>query len=97
MVDTVTKLSVSSTPADDGTLTMTARVSPAHRTPGASPATGSVVFSVDGASSEPIPLSGGRAMVQVELGPGEHTASATYSGDSEHAPSESGPVSVTAA
>jgi hypothetical protein len=97
MADTVTKLSISNTPSDDGTLTMSARVSMAHRTSGASPATGTVVFSVDGASSEPIPLSGGRATVQVEMGPGEHTASAKYSGDAEHAPSDSGPVSVAAA
>lgn len=77
-------------------LIMTAQVSPAHQSPGATEATGTVVFSVDGASSEPIPLSGGRAVVKAELGPGEHTASAAYSGDAEHAPSDSGPVSVPA-
>ncbi|ACU71125.1 putative outer membrane adhesin like protein [Catenulispora acidiphila DSM 44928] len=92
---TVTKLSVAKV-AEDGTVTMTARVSPAHRTAGAAEATGSVEFSIDGASSGPIPLSSGRAMVQAEVGPGEHTASAKYSGDTEHAPSDSGPVGVTA-
>jgi hypothetical protein len=35
-------------------------------------------------------------MVQAEVGPGEHTASAKYSGDAEHEPSDSGPVSVKA-
>jgi hypothetical protein len=73
---------------------MAARVSPAHRSPGASAVTGSVVFTLDGTSSGPIPLTGGRAMVQAETGPGEHTASVKYSGDAEHSPSESGPVSV---
>lgn len=95
MVDTVTKVSVSSTRADDGSLTMTARVSPAHRTPGASPATGTVEFFLDGASSGPVPLANGRASVQIDLGPGEHTVGAKYSGDAEHAPSDSGPVSIS--
>lgn len=95
LVDTVTKVSVSSTRADDGSLTMTARVSPAHRTPGDSPATGTVKFFLDGASSGPVPLANGRASVQIDLGPGEHTAGAQYSGDAEHAPSDSGPVSVS--
>ena len=95
MVDTVTKVSVSSTRADDGSLTMAARVSPANRTPGASAATGTVEFFLDGASSGPIPLSNGHASVQIDLGPGDHTASAKYSGDAEHAPSDSGPVSVS--
>jgi len=93
MSDTVTRLSVSNS---DGIVTMSARVSPAHRGSGASAATGSVTFTVDDASSGPIPMSGGKAMVQVELGPGRHTASAKYSGDAEHAPSDSGAVSVTA-
>ena len=92
---TVTKLSVSKAGAD-GTVTMVARVSPAHRTAGAAEVTGSVVFSLDGASSGPVPMSGGRAMVQAEVGPGEHTASAKYVGDPEHGPSDSGPVGVTA-
>lgn len=93
---TVTKLSVSRSTTDDGILTMSARVSPAHRTVGASAVTGSVVFTVDGASSGPIPLTGGRAMVQAEVGPGEHTVTAAYSGDDEHMPSDSEPVSVGA-
>jgi hypothetical protein len=94
LADTVTKVSVSN--ADDGTMTMSARVSTAHRTTGAAPATGTVEFFLDGASSGPIPLSGGRASVQIELAPGEHTGSAHYSGDAEHAPSDSGPVSLSA-
>ncbi|MEZ0113120.1 hypothetical protein ABH920_007145 [Catenulispora sp. EB89] len=93
MSETVTRLSVSNS---DGIVTMSARVSPAHRGSGASAATGSVTFTVDDASSGPIPMSAGKAMVQVELGPGRHTASAKYSGDAEHAPSDSGAVSVTA-
>jgi hypothetical protein len=82
--------------ANDGTVILTARVTTAHRNSGASAATGTVVFSMDGATSESVPLSGGRAMVRAQVGPGEHTASAKYSGDAEHAPSDSGPVSIMA-
>jgi len=77
------------------TLAMSARVSEAHRTVGAQPATGTVVFTVDGASSGPIPLTAGQAAVGVKMGPGNHTASAKYSGDASHAASDSGPMSIT--
>jgi hypothetical protein len=91
---TVTKLSVSKVATASKPVTMSARVSLAHRTAGAPPATGTMVFTVDGASSRPVPLTGGKVLVKVKLDPGEHTASAKYSGDDEHAPSDSGPVSV---
>jgi hypothetical protein len=54
-----------------------------------------VNFTVDGASSGPVPLTNNRASVKVKLSPGKHTASAKYSGDPSHSPSDSGPVSFT--
>ncbi|MBW8805040.1 MAG: Ig-like domain repeat protein [Catenulisporales bacterium] len=92
---TVTKLSLSKAPTATRPVTMSARVSPAHRTVGAPPETGTVVFTVDGSSSEPLQVASNQVTVKIKLAAGEHTASAKYSGDSAHSPSESGPVSFT--
>ncbi|MBS2964220.1 Ig-like domain repeat protein [Actinocrinis puniceicyclus] len=54
--------------------------------------TGSVVFTVDGKKLAPVRISHGRALEKLTLTPGEHTASATYSGDQHYSPSESSPV-----
>lgn len=92
---TVTKLSMSKTLTATRPVAMSARVSPAHRTVGAPPETGTVVFTVDGSSSGPLPVASNRVAVKIKLAAGKHTAGAKYSGDSAHSPSESGPVSFT--
>ncbi|GAA1954489.1 Ig-like domain-containing protein [Catenulispora subtropica] len=94
-VATVTKLSMGKKLTSTRAVTMSARVSMAHRTAGTPRETGTVDFFVDGSSSGPIPISSNRASVKVKLSPGKHTATAKYSGDSAHSASESGPVSFT--
>lgn len=89
---TVTKLSMSKNLTSARAVTMSAHVSPAHRTTGAPPETGTINFTVDGSSSGRIPLTNKRASVKVKLTPGNHTATAKYSGDSAHSPSDSGPT-----
>lgn len=92
---TMTKLSTSKNPTSARAVTLAARVSPAHRSTGAPKETGTVNFTVDGASSGPVPMSNNRASVKVKLSPGKHTASAKYSGDQAHSASDSGPTSFT--
>ncbi|MFD0637088.1 Ig-like domain-containing protein [Catenulispora yoronensis] len=92
---TVIKLSLSKKLLSTRPLTMSARVSLAHRTVGAPRETGTVVFSVDGSSSGPVAVTNNRASAKVKLSPGRHTAVAKYSGDSAHSPSDSGPMSFT--
>jgi len=92
---TITKLSMSKNLTSARPLTMSARVSLARRAPGAPKESGTVTFTVDGASSGPIPMNNNRASVKVKITPGKHTAIAKYSGDKSHSPSDSGPLSFT--
>jgi large repetitive protein len=70
-------------PAFSGLVGFTAKVSP-------STATGTVLFSVDGKASSPIPLVTGTAGVGLEIStPGTHQVTATYSGDSTYSTSTS--------
>lgn len=57
--------------------------------------TGSVIFTVDGKKLAPVRVSHGRALEKLELTPGSHTATASYSGDDNYSPSESAPVTFT--
>jgi hypothetical protein len=57
--------------------------------------TGEVTFVVDGKALAPVRISHGRALEKLELPPGEHTAVASYSGDSNYDASESTPVTFT--
>lgn len=54
--------------------------------------TGSVIFTVDGKTLAPVRISHGRALEKLTLPPGNHTASASYSGDDNYSASESTPV-----
>ena len=54
--------------------------------------TGSITFTVDGKALGPVRISHGRALEKLTLPPGNHTASASYSGDDNYSPSESTPV-----
>lgn len=54
--------------------------------------TGSVTFVVDGKSLAPVQVSHGRALEKLKLPPGNHTATASYSGDGNYNPSKSAPV-----
>jgi hypothetical protein len=98
-VRTVTKVSAPKAPKAAKALTISARVSPARRGPGtkakAKAETGTVVFTVDGTASAPVRVAANKASEKVKLAAGEHTISAKYSGDSAHAPSDSGPVDIT--
>ena len=55
--------------------------------------TGSIIFTVDGKALAPVRISHGRALEKLTLPPGNHTASASYSGDDNYSASESTPVS----
>jgi len=57
--------------------------------------TGEVTFVVDGKTLAPVRISHGRALEKLELPPGNHTAVASYSGDSHYDASESAPVTFT--
>ena len=54
--------------------------------------TGSIIFTVDGKALAPVRVSHGRALEKLTLPAGNHTASASYSGDDNYSPSESTPV-----
>ena len=54
--------------------------------------TGEIIFTVDGKELAPVRISHGRALEKLELPPGNHTASASYGGDSHYDGSESMPV-----
>jgi hypothetical protein len=95
-LQTVTKLVTTKVPTAARPVTISARVSPAHRGgPGTPAETGTVVFTVDGTASAPIPVAKNRASEKLKLTAGKHTVSAKYSGDGAHAASESGAVTVT--
>lgn len=55
--------------------------------------TGSITFVVDGKSLPPVKVMHGRALEKLTLPPGNHTATASYSGDTNFNPSQS--MSVT--
>ncbi len=57
--------------------------------------TGEVTFIVDGKTLAPVRISHGRALEKLDLPPGDHTAVASYSGDSHYDASESAPVTFT--
>jgi hypothetical protein len=57
--------------------------------------TGEITFVVDGKALSPVRISNGRALEKVELPSGNHTAAASYSGDSHYNASESAPVTFT--
>ncbi len=63
-----------------------------HRRPAE---TGAVTFVVDGKSLPPVKISHGRAIEKLTLKPGNHTAAASYSGDSNYNASQSAPVTFT--
>ena len=54
--------------------------------------TGSITFVVDGKSLPPVQISHGRALEKLTLAPGNHTAAASYSGDTNYNSSQSAPV-----
>lgn len=54
--------------------------------------TGTVTFVVDGKSLPPVKISHGRALEKLTLPPGNHTATASYSGDDHYNPSQSTPI-----
>jgi hypothetical protein len=56
---------------------------------------GTVVFTVDGKAQTPVRISQGRALEKLTLPPGNHTATASYSGDDNYGPSQSAPVTFT--
>lgn len=60
-----------------------------HRRPAE---TGSITFVVDGKSMPPVKVSHGRALEKLTLPPGNHTTTASYSGDDNYNPSQSTPV-----
>jgi Bacterial Ig-like domain (group 3) len=57
--------------------------------------TGSITFVVDGKSLPPVKVSHGRALEKLTLPPGNHTATASYSGDDNFDPSQAMPVTFT--
>lgn len=57
--------------------------------------TGSITFTVDGKKLAPVRVSHGRALEKLDLPAGNHTATASYSGDDNYSPSESAPVTFT--
>ena len=57
--------------------------------------TGSVTFLIDGKSLKPVPLARGRAAEKIDLAPGNHTATASYSGDNNYRSSQSTQISFT--
>ena len=95
-VQTVTRVSTGKVLTAAKAVTISAHVAPARRSaPGTKGETGTVVFTVDGTASSPIPVAKNRAAEKLKLTAGKHTVSAKYSGDSTHTASESGPVSIT--
>jgi Bacterial Ig-like domain (group 3) len=54
--------------------------------------TGSITFVVDGKSLPPVKVAHGRALEKLTLPPGNHTATASYSGDDNYNPSQASPV-----
>lgn len=77
-------------------MTLTARlaVGRAH-VRGIKAESGTITFVVDGETGKPIAIKHGRASEKVTLKQGNHTIAADYSGDEDHRPSESAPVTVT--
>lgn len=57
--------------------------------------TGSITFVVDGKALPPVKVSHGRALEKLSLPPGNHTATASYSGDDNYDASKSAPVTFT--
>ena len=57
--------------------------------------TGEITFVVDGKALAPVRVSNGRALEKLELSPGNHTAVASYSGDSHYDASKSAPITFT--
>jgi hypothetical protein len=54
--------------------------------------TGAVVFTVDGKTQAPVPVSRGRASEKLDLTSGKHTVTAAYSGDDNYTASQSAPL-----
>ena len=95
-VQTVTKVSTGKTLTVAKAVTLSAHVSPARRSaPGTKAETGTVIFTVDGTASSPVPIAKNRAAEKIKLTAGKHTISAKYSGDTDHTASDSGPLSIT--
>ena len=86
LTDTTTAVSVApASPAVGGSVTLSATVAP---TSGSGTPTGTVLFSLDGATPTAANLSGGTATLAVTLGSGgPHTVAASYSGDATFGPS----------
>jgi hypothetical protein len=57
--------------------------------------TGSVTFVIDGKALKPIALARGRATEKIDLPAGNHTATASYSGDGNYEASQSPAVTFT--
>jgi hypothetical protein len=57
--------------------------------------TGSITFIVDGKTLPAVQISHGRALEKLSLPPGDHTATASYSGDTNYNASKSTPVTFT--
>jgi len=87
---TTTTITISSNKTiPDNPFTLTATVLP-------SSATGTIQFQVDGTNLEtPVTLSGGTARMTTSLPTGTHDITASYSGDSNFAPSISGQYTIT--
>jgi Ca2+-binding RTX toxin-like protein len=65
-------------------------------TPASGTATGQVTFTIDGVAKAPVALSGTTATMPLPaLAPGDHTATAAYSGSATHNPSTSAALKVT--
>jgi nitrogen fixation protein FixH len=65
-------------------------------TPASGTATGQVTFTIDGSAKPPVALTGTTATMPLPaLAPGDHTATAAYSGSGTHNPSTSAPLKVT--
>ena len=65
-------------------------------TPASGTATGTVTFTIDGAAKPPVTLTGTTATLALPaLAPGDHTATAAYSGSATHHPSTSTALKVT--
>jgi hypothetical protein len=94
--DTATTLSSSMSSAVFGqSVTFTATVTAVQA--GLDPPTGSVTFTVDGATQYNVALQTGQASLTLSLGAGKHTVTATYDGDDNFNTSVSSPVSLPVA
>lgn len=96
-VQTVTKVKMPKILTSTKTLTLSAHVSPTHRSaPRTIPAeTGTVVFIVDGTAGTPVRIAANKASEKVKLVAGKHTVDAKYSGDAKHTASDSGLLTIT--